>query len=57
VDLFGRLVYSVLDFLKFYFADYVEAIVGCHVFVLIRNSIDLYYVRPWWERGGGSLPW
>src|SRR5580704_10255194 len=30
MDLFGRLVDGVFDFLKFYFADYVEAVVGCH---------------------------
>jgi hypothetical protein len=30
MDLFGGLVNGVFDFLKFYFADYVEAVVGCH---------------------------
>ena len=31
VDLFGGLVDRVLHFLKLYFADYVEAVIGCHM--------------------------
>ena len=39
VDLFGGLVDGVFDFLKFYFADYVEAVVGCHDVFLLRRFV------------------
>jgi hypothetical protein len=32
VNLFARLVDRVFHFLNLYFADYIEAVVGCHFF-------------------------
>ena len=40
VDLFGGLVDRVLYFLKFYFADYVEAVVGCHEVFLVSSLLS-----------------
>jgi hypothetical protein len=53
VDLFLGLVDGVFDFLKFHFADYVEAVVGCHdVFLLL---LCLYFVEFYYVRRFGSV--
>ncbi len=59
VDLFGGLVDCVLDFLKFHFADDVEAVIGCHGCLILSRSVrcPLCQERVVWEQACGSWRW